>query len=157
MDPDNQKKESVHGILAHSYTVYFVFLIIGILLDLIFPIRLIPNQISGAIGLTLIVIGPLLILWAQRTSLAIRNKMEKLTRDDFKHGPYSITRHPTYLGVIFMVLGFGFLVNSIVIIAASIIAALFTKFYYIKREELLLEKNYGDDYIEYKKNTSSWL
>ncbi len=155
MDPD--KKETIHHILSYSYFVYFAGVVIGLLLDLVFPIRLIPESIGLPAGALLLFGAPLLILWAQRTSASFRGKKTKCTKEDFMRGPYSFSRKPTHVGLFFMTLGFGLIVNSISLIAATVVAFFITSHYFLERGEKILEASYGDDYREYKRHVRSWF
>jgi protein-S-isoprenylcysteine O-methyltransferase Ste14 len=109
------------------------------------------------LGLTLMMLAPLLILWAQRTSSKLRFKKEKLTADDFKRGPYAFTRGPTHLGLGLLILGFGVLSNSLMVIAASIISYFISKYIFLKEQERLLAENYGDEYLKYQQEVDPWL
>lgn len=141
---------SVHEVLAHSYTFYFFALLIGLLLDFIFPIKLLNYSLMVPIGSIFIVLGSLLILWAQKTSRHLPE--ENLNKQAFCHGPYCITRSPTHWGLTFMMLGFGIIANATFIIVFTIFAFIITKLIFLKKEESILAQKYGSPYLEYKKS-----
>jgi protein-S-isoprenylcysteine O-methyltransferase Ste14 len=143
----------VHTVLGHSYLVYFATLLIGLLIDTKWAYHfnapfLIP------VGFVLLFLGPLLILWAQQTSHALAVK--QLTENpqththDFFRGPYTFTRSPTHLGLFLMIIGLGFLLNSISIVATTLLAYIVTRVFFLAKEEALLEEKYGHAYKEYK-------
>jgi protein-S-isoprenylcysteine O-methyltransferase Ste14 len=145
----NQYKNKIHVVLAQSYSIYFLFFVVGVFLDLVFNLKMFKLPFLTSIGAILIFLASLLIFWAQKTSRNL--KKENLTKESFSKGPYFFVRNPTYLGLFLLLIGFGFMVNAIFIIITTIISGIFTKFIYLKKEEVILEKKYGAPYIEYKK------
>lgn len=145
----NKYKNHVHQILARSYVVCFLLFLLGIFLDLIFHFKTFDSPVMIPIGSILIFLASLLILWAQKTSRNL-NK-ENLTKETFYKGPYRFTRIPTHLGLFVLMLGFGILSNATFIALFSIIFFIFNKNYFLKKQEMILEKKYGAPYLEYKK------
>ena len=143
-------KDKVHIILAHSYTVYFILLLLGLFLDFIFPFRIFKDFSSGFIGFLFIIAGTFFVYWAQKTSRNL-NK-ENLTKRSFAKGPYRFSRNPTHWGLSLLVLGFGIVSNAAFVVICTIVAFLITKFIFLHREEKILEKKYGGPYLEYKKS-----
>ncbi len=142
-------KDKVHIILAHSYSVYYVLLLVGVLFDVLFPVKIITFPIVKVIGLVLMVFASGIVYWAQRTS---RNmKVEVVTKSTFMHGPYQFTRTPTHWALFFLMLGFGLITNAIFILVATLVSFVISKFFFLRREERLLAKKYGAPYLEYVK------
>lgn len=73
-----------------------------------------------------------------------------------KNGPYSLIRHPLYLGTFLIGLGISLTSSHEWAIAFTV---LFIVFYGAKiyEEERTLEKMFGDEYREYKKSVSALL
>lgn len=144
----------VHTVLGHSYLVYFATLLIGLLIDTKWAVRF-DAPLLIPVGFVLLFVGPALILWAQYVShmLAVKQVTEnpKTQTHDFLRGPYTITRSPTHLGLFIMIIGLGFLFNSISIVVTTIVAFVLTKVFFLSKEESLLEERYGAEYKEYKK------
>ncbi len=144
----------VHTVLGHSYMVYFATFLVGLLIDTFWRARFnLPFLMP--IGFILMFIGPVLILWAQYTShrLAVKQILEEIKTHahDFTCGPYAFTRSPTHLGLFIMIIGLGFLFNSISIVVTTVLAFVLTKIFFLSKEESLLEEKYGEEYGEYKK------
>ncbi len=152
MEEENKSihKNKVHGVLAHSYLFYFVSFLVGLFLDFIFPFKIFKNPAVFSVGCVFLVLGTLLILWAQRASLNL--KKENINKVTFSHGPYRYTRSPTHLGLFILILGFGIIINALFIVIFSIISFIFTKIFFIKEEERILAEKYGAPYLEYKKS-----
>ncbi len=157
MDSETTKEEKVekearhlvHHTLAHSYTVYFFVLLFGVALDMLFPIKIF-NTTHMNIGLALLLLSSALIVWAQRSSSHLA-KVNEVEKHHFHRGPYKYTRTPTHWGLFFLVLGFGLVINAFFITALTVVSFFITKFVFIKDQEGILERRYGDPYKEYKK------
>lgn len=139
----------VHHILAHSYTFFFSFLILGIVLDIVFKYRIITSPYITYIGFVFLILSTVLIYWAQRTSSNL--KVENMTSETFCKGPYCYTRVPTHLGLFFMAFGLGLILNATFVVITSIVSFVINKYVFLEEEEKVLEKKYGVPYIEYKK------
>lgn len=147
----SKKPISIHELLARSYMVFFVAFLIGIILEVEFPLN--KNISDIGTGYLLLFVGTILVIWAQNTSRS--GKKERLSgsvsSSNFFKGPYKITRTPTHLGMLLTVLGAGFVWGSLWMAIGSIVAYLITKFTFVKKEEEILEERYGEPYLEYKK------
>ncbi len=147
------KTNLIHVVLGHSYMVYFLSLLIGLTIDVFWQFRFdwVGAQFLGG---ALLVLGPILILWAQNTShqLAVKRicDVHGICTDDFHKGPYAFTRSPTHLGLFIMIIGFGFLLCSVSIIVTTLLAFVLTRTIFLSKEELLLEEKYGEPYRLYK-------
>ena len=142
-------KYQIHKVLAHSYTFYFLSFLVSLFLDLFFPLRLFKHPLIAPIGSLIIVLATFLIFWAQKTSRNL--KKDILVKEDFSRGPYSLSRTPTNWGLFFLTLGFGLLANAFFVVVFSIISFIIAKLVFLKKEEMILEKKYGEPYREYKK------
>lgn len=151
---ENPHKNKVHGILAHSYSLYFLFLLIGMSFDGIFKLQLFTDSISMMFGSILLMSSTLLIVWAQKSSRNLGEK-DTIRKSSFMKGPYVITRSPTHWGLFFLILGFGILMNATFIVFFTIISFILTKIFFLHKQEKILEKKYGKPYLEYKE--SVWL
>jgi len=104
------------------------------------------QDIWGPAGMFLVLSGVGLRSWAA----GIIHKSESLATI----GPYSLTRHPLYMGSLLMAIGFctiiGDFINYLVIFAVAVI------FYVpkIHREETRLFDTFGEDWTRYKSRTS---
>lgn len=143
-------KHSIHNVLAHSYAMHFMLFLIGVALDFIFRIKIFTHGVFVSSGVILLILGSILISWAQRTSHKL--KKENISKETFCHGPYCFTRTPTNFGIFFLMLGFGLIANAFFVILSSIISFIVAKFFFLNKEEELLALKYGKPYLEYKKS-----
>jgi len=147
---EKEARHLVHHTLAHSYTVYFFVLLFGVALDMLFPIKIF-NATHMDIGLLLLVLSSALIVWAQRSSTHLA-KVGEVQKEHFNRGPYKYTRTPTHWGLFFLVFGFGLVINAFFITLLTVVSFFITKFVFIKDQENILERRYGEAYKEYKKS-----
>lgn len=68
-------------------------------------------------------------------------------------GIYERVRHPSYLGLLLIVLGFSFTMNSIYSFFAFVVPVSIAIIYRIMVEEKVLLNEFGDSYSEYKTKT----
>tara|TARA_B100001029_G_scaffold79282_1_gene64988 strand:- start:647 stop:1123 length:477 start_codon:yes stop_codon:yes gene_type:complete len=80
-----------------------------------------------------------------------------ITTQIFTGGTYSFSRNPIYLSFVMMLLGCGIAFNSLWYIYLSIINIILLQYGIIVPEEKYLEKEFGDDYLNYKKSVRRWL
>lgn len=148
----------VHFILSHSYSVFLFAVVLGVIIDIIIPITAFATIGYQYAGLGMIFLGSMLIYWAQSTSGRTKTDLdEKGEVRNFACGPYKYSRNPTHIGLTVMTLGLGFIIQSLFSVILIIIAALITKFIFVKKEEEILEKKYGQSYCDYKKKVRTWV
>src|SRR3989338_9173063 len=112
---ENKKNipQTTHHVLAHSYSVYFIALLVGVALHLVFKEHIMSEN-ARYVGFFLLPVATLLIIWSQNTSEKLnRVKQEKgrLETADFYRGPYCVSRSPTHWGLVLLIIGLGFLLN----------------------------------------------
>jgi len=151
---------AVQFVLAHSYFIFLFAVILGAFLDPLIKKKIFFDDIYQTIGFLMLIIGSIIIYWAQRTS---SNYRVKINNNDskpyyyFLFGPYKYLRSPTHLGLFVTALGFSLIINSLFGVVLIIIAYAFTKFFFLKKEEKLLEIKYGQVYTDYKKKVKNWI
>jgi len=142
---------------------YFFDNSIEIMVDIFtFPADIIP-QPYNFIGIVLIPIGLLLIIWANysllhigRISLRNREPMQRPS-NLILVGPYRFTRNPIYLGALLMLLGLVIVWSSVFTAFLMILVYIIFRYIFIKREEIILEEEFGDEYRDFKKRVRRWL
>lgn len=141
--------ESTHRVLANSYISYFIAFILGLGVHLFYPISIYKHEVVSYLGFVFIVLATLLIFWAQNTSRNL--DVFNLNINIFRKGPYYFTRMPTHLGLFLLIIGFGLVINSFFVVLFTFIYFVLGKFSFIKKQEAILLKKYGEHYLEYKK------
>ena len=134
-----------------------------ILVDIFtFPADLIP-QPYNLVGILMIPIGMLLLIWANYTLLHI-GKIGLRNREPMQRpsslvlvGPYKFTRNPIYLGALLMLLGLVIVWSSVVTAFLTILVYIVFRYIFIKREEIILEEEFGDEYRDFKNRVRRWI
>ncbi|MBK5190017.1 MAG: hypothetical protein JJE19_00740 [Methanosarcinales archaeon] len=150
-----------------SYILIFLFNIFDIsaqnLEDVFtFPPNVIP-QPYNYIGILFIPVGMFLIIWANYTLLWI-GRIGFKDREPMQRpsslilvGPFRFTRNPIYFGNLLMMLGLVIVWSSIVTALMLIFVYIIFRFVFIKREEVILEEEFGEEYREFKKRIRRWI
>jgi protein-S-isoprenylcysteine O-methyltransferase Ste14 len=127
-----------------------------------YPADIIP-QPYNLIGILFIPVGMFLVIWANYTLLYI-GKIGLRDREPMQRpsnlvlvGPYRFTRNPIYLGCLLMLLGLVIVWSSIVILFFLILVYIVFRYIFIKREEIILEEEFGDEYRDFKKRVKRWF
>jgi protein-S-isoprenylcysteine O-methyltransferase Ste14 len=155
---DNNKEGNsygVHFLLSHSYLVFLASVILGVVFDIIIPSDIFSGDYYQQVGLICIFLGSIIIFWAQRTSGSYKDN--SLSDSFFFRGPYKFSRHPTHFGLFIMTLGLAFIINSLFSVIFTIVAHFLTKFFFVKKQEEILERKYGETYLKYKRRVKNWI
>ena len=148
----------VHIILAHSYLVFLVAIVLGVFLDTYLDKKMFSDNIYQYIGVFMLFISSMLIYWAQKSTSNYQQRAVKdESRSRFEFGPYKYLRSPTHFGLFIMTLGFSLIINSFFGVILTLVAYTITKLLFLKKEEKLLEQKYGQVYVDYKKKVRNWI
>jgi protein-S-isoprenylcysteine O-methyltransferase Ste14 len=127
-----------------------------------FPHNVIPHPYNF-VGILFIPVGMFLVIWANYALLWIgrigfkdREPMQRPSRLVLV-GPYKFTRNPIYFGVLLMMLGLVIVWSSIVTALLLIVVYVIFRFVFIRREEVILEEEFGEEYREFKKRVRRWV
>lgn len=134
-----------------------------ILVDIFtFPADIIPPPYN-LVGILFIPVGMLLVIWANYALLHI-GKIGLRDREPIQRpsnlvlvGPYRFTRNPIYLGCLLMLLGLVIVWSSVVTAFLLILVYIVFRYVFIKREETILEEEFGDEYRDFKKRVRRWV
>lgn len=72
-------------------------------------------------------------------------------------GAYKFTRNPMYLGVTMALAGVAVYIGNLLAFISPIIFFMATNFFYVPREEKLMEQLFGKKYLDYRKKVRRWL
>jgi protein-S-isoprenylcysteine O-methyltransferase Ste14 len=125
---------------------------------LLFPALIPRTSLLEAGGLTLVILGTVLFIWARRTlgknySGHVSVKTEQTL---VQTGPYRWIRHPAYSGYLLMALGITIGYSSLAGLVVFFFVLLPGMFYRIQIEEKLLEA-FGDEYKSYQQRTGRFF
>jgi protein-S-isoprenylcysteine O-methyltransferase Ste14 len=127
-----------------------------------FPADII-TQPYNLVGIPLIPVGMFLIIWANYALLHIgkiglrdREPMQKPSNLVLA-GPYRYSRNPLYFGGLLILLGLVIVWSSVLTAFLTILVYIIFRYMFIKKEELILEEEFGDQYREFKKRVKRWF
>jgi len=153
----NLLKSILHNIGVVIVGLALAYL--GTIVDSLLGISAFAPSLVQAVGLTLLVLGFLLRVWA--TVHFYAHRMHVISLEPQKTlittGPYRFTRNPLYLGGnVFIFFGAALLFGSpTALLATTIHIPLMDLF--IRREEKQLERVFGGAWQDYKKRVRRWL
>jgi len=155
---ENIKEGRVSHITSHMPAISLMAIVFGLLIDNFWNYRFDFPWLETA-GVVFLVLAPMLIFWAQHSSYSTfkTKKVFDVETKDFHVGPYHFIRHPTYLGLFCLVLGFGFFAHSLSVLILNVIGFMIVNIFILPREEGVLETKYGEKYLSYKKETPPWF
>lgn len=155
---NSHRKGMVHFVLLHSYLIFLVAVVLGTFFDPLYTKRIFSTGAHQIAGFIMLIIGSILIYWAQTSSSNYKQKAAaKHPKSFFELGPYKYLRNPTHFGLFILTLGFATIINSIFGALFVFIAYVITKLSFLKKEEKLLESKYGQAYKDYKKKVKNWI
>jgi len=79
------------------------------------------------------------------------------TRKLVIHGLYRHVRNPMIMGVLIVLIGESIAILSMNILIWAVIFFIINNLYFVIYEEPNLEKRFGDEYQDYKKNVPRWI
>jgi len=154
---DHVSKPRGRAILPPAYLGIALFLMV--LLDLAIPILRIITFPASLLGCVLIAIGATLNLLADRAFKTHGTTVKPFERSDHlvTNGVFAISRHPMYLGMTLILVGFAVLLGTLTpfVVAAAFAVLLDVRF--VRVEERMLAETFGDDWHVYRRRVRRWL
>lgn len=135
--------------------LFSIFLILGAPILNAYRIGYWNDLYVGWVGVLLMLSGLSLRYWAAKIlgRFYTRTLQTDTDQEIVDRAPYSVIRHPGYLGTFLMEIGAGLAVtNWIVLVTLTTIGAL-SRFYRIQVEEEMLKTKFGEQYQAYRDKT----
>jgi protein-S-isoprenylcysteine O-methyltransferase Ste14 len=142
------------GIRVPPPLIYLLPLATGLVLDRRWHVPFLPRRVARPLGWALFGSSWLVGGWFMRTiekagtPIRTDRPVERLVTD----GPFRYTRNPGYLGLAMLYAGIAVLRNSLWAILLLPVVV-----YVIGREELYLERTFGEEYLAYKARVRRWV
>jgi protein-S-isoprenylcysteine O-methyltransferase Ste14 len=141
--------------LSIMWVTICISISLGVIIMIFTPITISRSYLIAYLGLTLIISGIVIRIASIRTlgnfftvNLAIHNDHQLITT-----GLYKNIRHPSYTGSLLSFIGLGVSFNNWLSLAVIVIPIIISFIYRINVEEQMLLKQFGSEYIAYKKNS----
>jgi len=137
---------------------------IGVLMWLLNQYLPITHWISvpwNTIGLVIIAVAMSFDLWSLFLFFRSKTTPNPMKPENSKHivtsGLYKISRNPMYVGLLFVLLGYAIWLGSITPFLLLPLFVLLITTQQIIPEEEMLEKKFGQEYLDYKMRVRRWL
>ena len=155
------KKSKAAQVWFFPPYLVFLGLIISFLLEfLVYRNQIFDNSIIFRfLGIILTIAAILLFVKSVRIFNLRKEKLHprSISTQIFKDGPFQFSRNPIYLAMFVLVIGVGLTLNSFWFLYSGLVVAIMLHYGVIIPEENYLEKEFGKDYLEYKKSVRRWL
>jgi len=134
-----------------------MYLLVGIVFDSRYPIKVLSYPIN-IIGAGIALAGFALMFWAFKifSKKGTPKDPKKVPTTVVTSGPFRITRNPMYIGMILIMLGVASMIGLLVFLA-PIAFFIRMNFIYIPQEEKLMEKLFGQEYLNFKTKVRRWI
>jgi len=110
------------------------------------------------VGVVAILVGLALSLWARLTFIRAGVVFSVLPQKLVTSGPYKFVRHPQYLGLVFIWVGWWWVWAAVYAFYFGMFILALTWIEAYLEEKILFEKEFGGQYREYKRHTGMfWI
>jgi protein-S-isoprenylcysteine O-methyltransferase Ste14 len=139
--------------------VYLAGVVIGILINIWIPTKIVPSLLAWTLGGILIVCGAVLTGSAilKFKDLGTTVRPDRAASTLVVVGPYKMTRNPMYLGLALVYVGIAIADQSVWALILLPIVLTIVQRRAIEPEEAFLERRFGANYIRYKENVRRWI
>src|SRR5262249_28650372 len=137
-----------------------VAVLVGLALHWLMPLRFVPAAVpAGWLGAMVFGLSLALFAWAFATMTRVGSNVPTSlpTTTIVDTGPYRFTRNPIYLAMVLGLIGLAIAFNSLWLLLALVLFALVIRYAVVAREEVYLERKFGDVYRHYCARVRRWL
>ncbi len=154
-----QSTKDAPNVITIPPLIYLAFLAVGLLLDYLFPVPVLPNSIQYAVGFGMIIatglVMPFVLLEFRKAETQFDPR--KPTTAIITTGPYRFSRNPSYVSLTTLYLGIAITADSMWVLAGLIPTLVVMHYGVILREEEYLEAKFSEEYLRYKNTVRRWL
>ena len=147
------------GIRVFAFLYYVAAFLVGVALELVFPtswpssgVRLAVTVLAGGAWLALD-IAAIALFGAAGTSIWPFVPTTALVTS----GPYRLTRNPQYVGIGFLYVAVAFALGVMWAFALLVVVFVIIDRHVVVREEVYLERTFGQAYRDYKARVRRWF
>ncbi|MEI6429117.1 MAG: isoprenylcysteine carboxylmethyltransferase family protein [Pseudanabaena sp. ELA607] len=155
----NEQIADKPGVIAFPPALYGVTLAIGVGLSFFFPVSFLPLSISLPLAALVLIAAGWFSISAFRTMTRAQTAIdpEKPATAIVSDGAFRFSRNPLYLSLTLLYIGIGLLLNAVWAFALLLPLLAVVQIGVIQREEIYLERKFGDEYLRYKSQVHRWL
>jgi protein-S-isoprenylcysteine O-methyltransferase Ste14 len=152
-NPDNA------NVIAIPPVIVLATLVLGWVLNFFWPAPFLARPYALWLGVLFIVVAFPIVLGAVVRMLKAKTTIDvrKPTTDIVTDGVFGISRNPMYLSLMLVYLGIASLVDSLWMLLLVLPLVVIFQKGVIEREELYLERKFGEKYLTYKSRVRRWI
>ncbi|HYL87996.1 MAG TPA: isoprenylcysteine carboxylmethyltransferase family protein [Burkholderiales bacterium] len=145
--------------LVRPPVVYLVSIGLGLMLQRIWALTLLPASVNVPIGVLLVLAAAALFVSSVRMFRKAGTSVpgNRPTTAIVRAGPYAFSRNPIYLAFTLFQIGLAAWINSIALLLMVVPAAALMAFVVVPREERYLDARFPTEYAAYKQAVRRWL
>ena len=139
--------------------VYLGSIGLGLLVHLLWPVKLLSASVSMPIGVVVVLVAGTLFISAVRTFRKAGTPIpgNRATVTIVRTGPYRFSRNPIYLAFTLFQVGLAAWANSLAMLLSLLPALALMGLVVIPREEHYLEARFPSEYLPYRRAVRRWL
>ncbi|WP_417462913.1 methyltransferase family protein [Kordiimonas sp.] len=132
---------------------------IGFVAHLFVPVPLVAGIGTMWIGLAILILSFVPVglgvqaLRAARTTVDVRRSPASLVTS----GIFNLTRNPMYLAIMLLCVGLALIMNSLIMLLFVVPTGSALCLAFIRKEEAILEQQFGQPYIDYLHSVRRWI
>jgi len=155
----NNELQDNPGVIAPPPLIYVATLAVALLLNRAFPMKFLPRPLALSLGIPCFITSILLARSAfqemrrANTNIDPRQPATTLVTE----GPFRYTRNPLYSSLTLMYTGIALVTNAFWAMLLLPVTLLIINRGVIEREELYLERKFGEQYLDYKASVRRWI
>jgi len=152
-------KKDNPGVLVPPPFIYLAGLLIGIGLEALWPLPVLPQAVQYAAGFALAAASSVIAVLGFREFARAKTPFDphKSTQRIITSGPFRYSRNPLYLSLAMLYAGIAIAIDGIWIIAMLVPTLIILHYGVILREEAYLERKFPDAYRPYKARVRRWF
>jgi protein-S-isoprenylcysteine O-methyltransferase Ste14 len=148
------------NVVVRPPLAWALAVVAGLALNWLLPLPFVPATApAGWLGAIVFTLALALFAWAITTMTWAGSNVptSRPTMAIVDTGPYRFTRNPIYLGMVLGLVGLAIAFNTLWLLLALLPFALVIRYGVIAREEVYLERKFGDVYRGYRARVRRWL
>jgi protein-S-isoprenylcysteine O-methyltransferase Ste14 len=151
--------KNIPGVIAPPPLIFLAAVILSVVLNLIWPVALLPDTAQYWVGGVVIAASFALVIPAFRNFRAVGEHPDPSRQTGWVvlTGPYRYTRNPMYLYMTVFAIGLAIVLDNAWFLPALVPALIVVNYFVIRREERYLENKVGEEYLRFKFSVRRWL
>jgi protein-S-isoprenylcysteine O-methyltransferase Ste14 len=155
----NEQISDNAGVIAFPPALYAITLMVGLGISFLFPVSFLPHLVSLPVAALAMIGAGWLSTSAFRTMTSAQTAVDpsKPTTAIVSSGVFRLSRNPLYLSLTLLYIGISLLFSATWALLLLLPLLVVMQVGVIQREEVYLERKFGDEYLRYKAQVRRWI